>query len=124
LEAAVSAGSIINRAAELVGGDRQRTHGDKLPNHENIARLWNAYLLNKKNYTVGLPLSALDVAHMMALLKIARTQLGEFNPDNYVDLAGYAGVAGEIAERSHVRGKADGDAADRRVPSSGQGRGR
>lgn len=95
-----AAGPILAEAARLVGGDRQRTHGDKLQNHENIVRLWNAYILNKKNYTIGMPLSPLDVALMMALVKIARTQLGSHNPDNYVDLAGYAAVAGEIAERT------------------------
>jgi hypothetical protein len=34
---------------------------------------------------------------MMALLKIARIATGEPKADNYVDLAGYAVCAGEIA---------------------------
>lgn len=97
----INSKTILEEAIRLVGGDRQRTHGDKLQNHENIARLWNAYLHNA-NIKRGpvWQLNALDVALMMALLKIARTQLGSHNPDNYVDLAGYAAVAGEIAERT------------------------
>lgn len=95
---------ILNTAANLVGGDRAKTHGDKVGNHTKIARLWNAYIENKlgdKEDTpmFGADLDATDVAQMMILLKIARTQSGgTHNPDNYVDAAGYAGVAGECAK--------------------------
>lgn len=95
---------ICAKAAELVGGDRAKTHGDKKFNHEAIARLWNAYLVNAGVIIYGndlgasQDLTATDVALMMALLKIARTQSGgTHHDDNYLDLAGYAGVAGEIA---------------------------
>lgn len=99
---------ILSKAAELVDGDRDRTHGEKLRNHENIAQLWNAYLRIRDDppnlRVIGIaPLTAHDVALMMALLKIARTQLGEHNPDNYVDLAGYAACAGEIAESPDLK---------------------
>lgn len=86
---------VLGQASKLVGGDRQKTHGDKLRNHQNIARLWSAYLRNRLNPDAEI--SALDVALMMALLKISRTQLGVQNPDDYVDGAGYMAIAGEIA---------------------------
>ena len=35
----------------------------------------------------------------MALLKIARTKLGDHTIDNYIDLVGYAAIAGEIADK-------------------------
>lgn len=88
----IGASAICMEAANLVGGDRARTHGDKLENHDNIADLWTAYL--------GVEISALQAAMMLALLKVARTKTGSHNPDNYVDLAGYAGCAGEIADRT------------------------
>ena len=44
-----------------------------------------------------------DVATMMGLLKVARIATGS-NPDSFVDLAGYAACAGEIAERSVQHG--------------------
>ena len=93
-----TAESILQRAAELVSGSRAAQHGPKERNHQNIADHWNAYLGPR----LDRPLSALDVALMMAELKIARAkgsiQMGlEPNPDNFIDLAGYAGVAGEIA---------------------------
>jgi len=34
---------------------------------------------------------------MMALLKVARTQLGGFNPDDYCDAAAYLDLARELA---------------------------
>lgn len=74
----------------LVSGERSRTHGDKLENHTNIARLWSAFL--------GVPLEPEQVALMMVLLKVARTKTGTFNIDDYVDMAGYSGIAGELAE--------------------------
>lgn len=95
---------ICSKAAELVGGDRAKTHGNKKVNHDAIARLWNAYLVNAEviidgdGFGASQTLTATDVALMMALLKIARTQSGgTHHDDNYLDLAGYAGVAGEIA---------------------------
>jgi hypothetical protein len=92
-----TAAAICRRAAELVGGDRQRTHGDKVANHANIAALWTAFL--RRKLRDGATITALDVALMMVLLKVARTLTGNPNPDDYIDAAGYAGVAGEIAAR-------------------------
>ena len=93
----MKAHEIANKAAALVNGNREAQHGDKLKNHENIATLWNAYLQIRADPAA--PLSALDVALMMSLLKVARTQLGGMNPDDFTDLVGYGCVAGEIAER-------------------------
>ena len=88
---------ILDKAKELVSGDRHQKHGDKVANHENIARLWTSYLQNKtKLNIVVLPE---DVANLMILLKVARTQAGEHNLDDYVDTCGYASIAGEIAEK-------------------------
>lgn len=90
--------AILDQAATLVSGDREDTHGDKLINHQKIATLWNAYLTIRKYPDDDL--GPHDVALMMALLKVARTQLGDFNIDDYQDLAGYAGCAGEIRGRT------------------------
>lgn len=79
----------LQTALDLVTGDRNRQNGEALRNHENIALLWTAY--KREQFTPQ------DVAMMMALVKIARTQLGEHNPDDYIDGAGYLAIAGEIA---------------------------
>ena len=39
---------ILDKAKKLVSGDRHKKHGDKIVNHENIARLWSE-LSTKQN---------------------------------------------------------------------------
>lgn len=89
-----SAAALLTNAAMLVGGDRARTHGDKAQNHAKIGVMWNALLHIRPDPAA--PLDAHDVATMMELLKIARRYSGSFNPDDYLDGAGYAAVAYEI----------------------------
>jgi hypothetical protein len=99
-----TAASICADAATLVGGDRQVTHGDKTINFQNTADAWNAILRAKSRQfgwppPGGITLDALDVANMLEAFKIARRYSGSHNIDDYVDGAGYAGCAGEIAEK-------------------------
>ncbi len=54
---AVTINEKLKKAKELVSGDREKEYGNKKANHENIARLWSAYL--KK------AVSAHDVAQFM-----------------------------------------------------------
>lgn len=86
---------IVQSAAELVKNDRAITHGDAAKTHGKIATLWNAYRSIRRDPASDL--TNVDVAVMMALLKIARTQSGEYNPDDYVDGVGYLSIAGELA---------------------------
>ena len=78
----------LSEASRLVGVDREKDYGDKVDNHNNIARLWSAYL--------DVKVEAHDVAIMMALLKMARTKLGKVSKDTYIDMAAYSAIAGEI----------------------------
>ena len=48
---------------------------------------------------MGTPITARDAALMMMLLKVARTKTGTYNPDDYVDAAGYSAIAAEVARR-------------------------
>ena len=90
-----SAKQILQQAAELVGGDRERTHGTKLRNFTNIAKLWQTFLEIRRD--PRLPLNAEDIAAMNVLQKLARTQTGEYNPDDWADICGYGGCGGEVA---------------------------
>jgi len=90
-----TAAEILAVTTALVTGERAASHGPARRNHDNVAALWNAYLAIRREPAAAL--SAQDVALMMALLKIARTQLGAANPDDFVDLAGYAAIAGAVA---------------------------
>ena len=88
---------ILKKTEKLVSESRHDKHGDKVINHENIARLWTSYLQNK--FKIALVILPEDVACLMTLLKLARTQGGKFNLDNFVDACGYAAIAGEIANK-------------------------
>ena len=86
---------IALEAAALVGGNRNEAHGDALQNHSIIAALWNGYMESMK--VAGREqLTPEDAANLMECLKIARRLSGSYNPDDYVDGAGYAAIAGEI----------------------------
>jgi hypothetical protein len=78
---------ILEQTKKLVSNDRNDKHGDKIKNHENIARLWTGYIQNKTR--LAIVILPEDVANLMALLKIARTQAGSHNIDDYVDACGY-----------------------------------
>tara|TARA_R100000655_G_C2920814_1_gene182263 strand:- start:426 stop:695 length:270 start_codon:yes stop_codon:yes gene_type:complete len=78
----------LNQASVLVQGQREKDYGDKVDNHNNIAKLWSAYL--------DIKIEAHDVAIMMALLKVARTKLGAVSKDTYIDMSAYSAIAGEI----------------------------
>lgn len=114
----MKAGDIARRAADLVGGDRERTHGTKLRNFQNIADLWNAYLTIRRDPTALL--DAADIGHLMMLLKVARTQLGSFNPDDYTDAVGYAACAGEVAHALNSQNAVAEEAQAAQAPPTGQ----
>jgi len=82
---------ILLLANKLVSGERHIQNGDKAINHKNIASLWSAYM--------GYEITPQNVAIMMALLKIARTKLGNNNLDNFVDGCGYIAIAGELSKK-------------------------
>lgn len=79
---------ILEAARVCVCGEREQDYGSPENNFEMIAQLWTVY--------TGHTFTQKDVAMMMALLKVARIKSGE-KADSFVDLAGYAACAGEIA---------------------------
>jgi len=95
-----TAAAIAQKASELIGGQRNRQHGAKRRNFENIATLWQAWLdiLATKQSKPSTTLSSHDIGIMMVLMKAARTQTGQTNLDDYIDMAGYAACAGEIIQ--------------------------
>ena len=83
--------TILEAAETCVCQDRQDTHGRPEDSFSEIADLWTAYL------GTGQEIDPVDVAQMMILLKIARAKGNPKHQDNWVDMAGYAACAGEIA---------------------------
>mgnify|MGYP003136137558 FL=1 len=86
---------ILKKARDLVTGDRNETHGDAFQNHAEIAEFWNIFLDKKLQPMASI--TAEDVALMMVLMKISRNTQGKKNNlDNFIDMCGYAAIAGEI----------------------------
>lgn len=85
----------LRRANEIVNGQREQQYGSPEDNFKMVAELWSSYL--------EADVSAVDVAMMMALLKIARISTGTFKQDSFVDIAGYAACGYEIASRNGVK---------------------
>lgn len=91
---------ILEAAHVCVCGEREQDYGTPENNFETIGLLWGVYL-RAAHPEINLAINGItpkDVATMMALLKVARIATGS-NPDSFVDLAGYAACAGEIATK-------------------------
>jgi hypothetical protein len=79
---------ILHEAETQITGQREQDYGSPENNFALIANLWSDYL--------DAEVTALDVAMMMCLLKIARIKNGGGTGDSFVDIAGYAACGGEI----------------------------
>jgi hypothetical protein len=75
----------LREAAGLISGDRDKQYGGPEENFTRIAKIWSVIL--------GQEVLAEDVAMMMIGLKVARyAARSGFQPDTWVDIAGYAVV--------------------------------
>lgn len=83
---------VLDTAREYVTKDRAADHGELEDTFARISELWTVYL--------GTNVTEVDVALMMALLKIARASGNPRHEDNYIDIAGYAACAGELSGRA------------------------
>lgn len=88
---------ILDTAKKCVCGDREQDYGSPENNFRTIANLWIDYLSAKPN---SLDITPVDVAAMLALLKLARIASGHAKEDNWVDLAGYAACGGELEAKA------------------------
>jgi hypothetical protein len=94
---------ILEQVRNCVCVDRENTYGSPENNFSLIGALWDNYLFAKdmahirKGDHGHRRITGEDVAVMMTLLKVARIATGEVKADNYIDLAGYAVCAGELA---------------------------
>lgn len=82
---------VLSEAEKCVCGQREKDYGTPEDNFGRIAEFWTTYM--------GVEFGTVDVAIMMALLKISRLSNNPEHMDNWVDLAGYAACGGEIAGR-------------------------
>lgn len=80
--------SILEDARKCVCGEREEQYGSPENNFQTIAELWGIYCERE--------FSAVDVAVMMALLKVARIKSDPTKVDSWVDGCGYLACGGEL----------------------------
>lgn len=79
---------ILDKAKEIITKDRNEQYGEPQDVFDLIAQYWTAYL--------NVALTPEMVAEMMMLFKIARLKHSA-KADTYIDIVGYAAIAGELA---------------------------
>jgi hypothetical protein len=87
---------ILATASKLTTGDRNKSYGEPYLNMLNFACLIEGYLQARG---VEIDVTAEDAAWIMVLAKMARTvnPSTPHHPDNYIDAAAYAAIAGECS---------------------------
>jgi len=79
---------ILKEAARIISSDRAEDYGPADESFKRIARLWTAYL--------DVAVSPMDVANMFVLSKVQRTLTSPEKTDTWLDICGYAALAGEM----------------------------
>jgi hypothetical protein len=81
----------LRQAASIIAGDRDVQYGGPEENFDRIAKVWS--VITRYEFTRE------DVAMMMVGLKLARYgSKSGFQPDTWIDIAGYAGCGFEVGQ--------------------------
>lgn len=84
--------TVRDRAHRLLAGDREKEYGNARDTHERIAAMWNAIIPQ------GARIRPVDVALMMAGLKIIRAAKNPAYEDSWTDLVGYAEIGARLGK--------------------------
>ena len=92
--------TVLETAIKTICQDRQDQYGNPENNFQTIADMWTTYLRAAEviSPTTDAVIMPHDVAAMMCMLKLARVATGAAKLDNWVDLAGYAALGGEMEQ--------------------------
>jgi hypothetical protein len=85
---------ILLNATDTIS-DRGLSYGHPADNLQHTAMLLSAYL--------QMPILDYQVAGIMVLVKLARTNQSAQHLDNWIDLCGYAGLGGQLATEENER---------------------
>ena len=79
----------LREAARIISGERNKQYGGPEENFERIAKIWEIIF--------GIPVSNEDVAMAMVAVKVARyASKSGYQPDTWIDIAGYAACGYEV----------------------------
>jgi len=88
----------LREAARIIAGDRDVQYGGPEDNFTRIATIWS--VLFGRDFTTE------DVAMAMVGLKMARYASNSgFQPDTWIDIAGYAGCGYEVGQKLQEKSK-------------------
>lgn len=79
---------LLLEAQALIDGDRQADYGDPLTCHARVAKMWSVILDRE--------VTPIQVLQCMMALKMGRAVNNPAARDNYLDIAGYAGLTDHI----------------------------
>jgi len=85
---------ILEEAISLISKDRHDDHGPADKSFGRIAKLWSIILDTQ--------VQPHQVAQCMIAVKLSRINHTSVNDDNWIDIAGYAALGGEIAQHFEV----------------------
>lgn len=81
----------LNEAQTIISGARDEQYGGPEENFDRIAKLWSVIF--------GIDVTREDVAMAMVAVKVARyASRSGFQPDTWIDIAGYAACGYEVGE--------------------------
>ena len=82
---------MLDEAGTIISGQRDAQYGGPEDNFGRIAKIWSVIF--------GIEITPEDVAMAMVGLKVARyASKSGFQPDTWVDIAGYAACGYEVGE--------------------------
>jgi|TARA_R110002124_G_scaffold114441_2_gene268966 hypothetical protein len=87
---------ILDKANELVNGQRAKDYGDAFDNHTRIAEGWN--IIARSAYKTHFEITEQHVVLMMDWVKTARLLTTMDHDDSWVDKCGYSSLGGEFSE--------------------------
>lgn len=101
---------ILYTAQQCVCVDREKSYGSPVDNFRVVAAMWEIYLKARcVEPGADVCINPEDVAALMSLLKIGRLATGGNAADNWVDIAGYAALGGEIASMQAAEAALEGE---------------
>ena len=82
---------MLTEASNIISGARDVQYGGPEDNFDRIAKIWSVIF--------GIDVTKEDVAMAMVAVKVARyASKSGFQPDTWVDIAGYAACGYEVGE--------------------------
>ena len=93
--------TVLDEAQRIIHGDRNKTYGNPLGNHECTAEMMMGYL--KRKYGSDAGFDADDVCVFNIIQKLSRLAHTPRHRDSLIDICGYAGNLEMMEEESQRR---------------------